>query len=223
MAACASTSKGWSVDDFAFRAPGLTDVNLSGRLGDGPQGLVFNGPGERSIGRPENAGGLARGAATSLPVRTKADRARRRHDCQRPLCARSTVGALDRENVEGRLAYTWAVGDRPAALDGELHATKLNVDALAAFVKAAAADSALRECRTASRSCSMSARRRSPASTRERSMPGSSSIPAYCISTGCRSAISAAPRSTSAAASTNCRRSRAAGSRSTSTPQRWPV
>ena len=28
--------------------------------------------------------------------------------------------ALDQENVQGRLAYTWATANRPATLDGEL-------------------------------------------------------------------------------------------------------
>ena len=51
--------------------------------------------------------------------------------------------ALDRENLQGRLAYTWATGNKPATLDGELHAPALDVDALSAFAKAALSDSAL--------------------------------------------------------------------------------
>ena len=45
--------------------------------------------------------------------------------------------------MQGRLAYTWATGNRPATLDGELHAPTLDVDALSAFAKAALSDSAL--------------------------------------------------------------------------------
>jgi large subunit ribosomal protein L24 len=50
---------------------------------------------------------------------------------------------LDQESVEGRLAYTWAVGDRPATMDGELRAATLNVDALTSFAKAAFSDNSL--------------------------------------------------------------------------------
>ena len=53
--------KSWGFKDFAFRAPGFTEVNLSGQLDNGPQGLAFTGPGENRIGRSENADGLARG------------------------------------------------------------------------------------------------------------------------------------------------------------------
>ena len=36
--------KSWVLRDFAFRAPGFTEVNLSGQLDNGPQGLAFSGP-----------------------------------------------------------------------------------------------------------------------------------------------------------------------------------
>ncbi len=136
--------QGWSLGDFAFRAPGLTDVAVNGRLGSGPQGLVFNGP--ASVQSADLKALVAwlegRGDQPSASTET--------------LTARGTVAvgsgrfaldelsaALDQENVEGRLAYTWAADGIPAALDGELHATKLNVDALIAFAKAAASDDAL--------------------------------------------------------------------------------
>ena len=51
--------------------------------------------------------------------------------------------SLDQEHLEGRLAYAWAAGDRPATLDGELRAAKLDVDALTAFAKAALANGAV--------------------------------------------------------------------------------
>ena len=53
------------------------------------------------------------------------------------------TAALDQEGVQGRLAYTWATANRPAAIDGELHSATLNVDALTAFMKAALSDNAL--------------------------------------------------------------------------------
>ena len=59
--------------------------------------------GERRIGRSENAGGVARRPRRSV-VGTCAehDRARRYHDCPRPLCARPSVG--DARPGKGRRA-----------------------------------------------------------------------------------------------------------------------
>jgi large subunit ribosomal protein L24 len=134
----------WSLNDFAFRAPGFTDVNVSGRLDHGPQGLAFSGPARLQAadlktlmawleGRSDQPTGpaevlTARGAVTIASGRFVLDR---------------LSAALDQENVEGGLAYTWANADHPASLDGELHAAKLNVDALIAFAKTAASDRAL--------------------------------------------------------------------------------
>ncbi len=135
---------GWSLTDFAFRAPGLTDIDLSGRLGNGPQGLVFNGPAsvqsadlKTLVAWLEGRGEQPSGSAETLTARGKVTVGSGR------FALDQLSAALDQENVEGRLAYTWAADDHPAALDGELHATKLNIDALVAFAKAAASDDAL--------------------------------------------------------------------------------
>jgi AsmA family/AsmA-like C-terminal region len=138
-----SDDTGWSLDDFAFRAPGLTDVSLSGRFGAGQQGLTFGGPasvesadlkmllawlegrGDQPSGSPERLN--ARGQVTIANDRFVLDH---------------LSASLDQENVEGRLSYVWAEGKRPAALDGELHAARLNFDALSTFATAAASDGA---------------------------------------------------------------------------------
>jgi len=135
--------KGWSLKDFEFHAPGFTEVNLSGRLDDGPQGLGFSGPASLESadlkmlmawleGRSEPPSGrtetlTARGVVTIANDRFALD---------------GLSAALDQENLEGRLAYTWAAGDRPTTLDAELRAAKLDVDALTAFAKAAVSNGA---------------------------------------------------------------------------------
>ena len=136
--------QGWSVGDFAFRAPGLTDVDVSGRLGNGPQGLVFNGPASvQSADLKTLVAWLeGRGDQPSASIETLTARGKVAVGSGR-FALDELSAALDQENVEGRLAYTWAADDHPAALDGELHATKLNIDALVAFAKAAASDNAL--------------------------------------------------------------------------------
>ena len=129
--------QGWTLDDVEFQAPGFTEVNLSGRLDDGPQGLGFSGPARLESadlkmlmawleGRSEPPSGRAE-TLTAHGVITIAS------DC---LALDRLSAALDRENLEGRLAYTWAAGDRPATLDGELRAANIDVDALTAFAKA---------------------------------------------------------------------------------------
>ena len=129
--------KGWTLDDVEFQAPGFTEVNLSGRLDDGPQGLCFSGPASLESadlkmlmawldGRSEPPSGRAETLTAHGVITIASDR----------LALDRLSAALDRENLEGRLAYTWAAGDRPATLDGELRAANLDVDALTAFAKA---------------------------------------------------------------------------------------
>ena len=138
-----SDDKGWSLDDLTFRAPGLTDVSLSGQFGDGPQGLAFVGPASvesadlktllawlegRGDQRPDSPESLkARGQVTIANDRFVLDR---------------LSASFGQENVEGRVTYVWAAGKRPASLDGELHAAKLNVDSLWGFADAAVAHGA---------------------------------------------------------------------------------
>ena len=133
--------RGWELDDFAFRAPGYTTVNVSGRLGAGPQGLLLSGPASIELadlktlvswleGRADQSSGHAQTLTARGDITIARDR----------LVLDHLSAALDREKVEGRLAYSFAAGDRPAALDGELHAAKLDVDALTAFAQAAASD-----------------------------------------------------------------------------------
>ena len=104
------------------------------QLDNGPSGLAFSGPASLQSadlktlmawleGRSDQPSGpvealTAHGAVTIGSGRFALDR---------------LSAALDQENVEGRLAYTWASANRPATLDGELRAAKLDVDALIAL------------------------------------------------------------------------------------------
>jgi uncharacterized protein involved in outer membrane biogenesis len=137
--------EGWSLRDLAFRAPGFTQASLSGRLAHSPQGLAFSGPATLEsadlnalMAWLEGRGGDQPSASSeTLTARADLTIASDRFALDR------LAAALDQEKVEGRLAYTWAANDRPATLDGELHAPTLNVDALTAFAKAAASDRGL--------------------------------------------------------------------------------
>jgi large subunit ribosomal protein L24 len=134
---------GWSLKNFAFHAPGFTDINLSGRLDSSPQHLGFSGPVRIESADLKTLTAWLEGRADQPPGPTRALTAHGDITIAGDRLAFDHLAAtLDRENVEGRLAYTWGAAGRPAALDGELHAAKLDVDALLAFAKAAASDDA---------------------------------------------------------------------------------
>ncbi len=136
--------KGWSLNDFAFRAPGFTEVNLSGHLTDGPQGIAFSGPAKLESADTkmlmawlEGHNDQPSGSSGALTARGDITIASDRFALER------LSAAFDQENVEGRLAYNWAAGTRPATLDGELRAATLNIDALTAFARAVVSNNSL--------------------------------------------------------------------------------
>jgi hypothetical protein len=137
-------AKEWRLSDFAFRAPGLTDVTLSGHFSDSAQGVEFSGPAKLEsadlkmlMAWLEGRNERPLGAAETLTARGDVTVAGDHFGLER------LSATLDQENLQGRLVYTWAVANRPASLDGELRAATLNIDALASFVKTAASDGAL--------------------------------------------------------------------------------
>jgi hypothetical protein len=129
---------GWSLDGFELRAPGLTAVNVSGRIDQTPQGLAFSGPatlesadadrlmawlGGRKAAPTGQTGTLrAQGNITVAGDRLAVDR---------------LTASLDQETVEGRASYTWPVAAQPAVVDADLRASKLDLDALGSFAAAA--------------------------------------------------------------------------------------
>jgi large subunit ribosomal protein L24 len=72
-----SAAGGWTLDRFEFRAPGLTEVRLSGRLGIKPSGVEFTGPADIASNDP-NA------LAAWLEGRKDAGRTTPRPICRRP-------------------------------------------------------------------------------------------------------------------------------------------
>ena len=130
---------GWNIDAFDLRAPGLTDVSLSGMLKQTPQGFAFTGPASLQSADAETLlvwlggrGGSSPGQAGTLnahgDLTISSDR----------LAVDQLVVKLARESLEGRLAYTWPNDNQPAVVEADLHATRLNLDALSAFAVSAA-------------------------------------------------------------------------------------
>jgi uncharacterized protein involved in outer membrane biogenesis len=133
--------RGWELDDVAFRAPGFTMVNVSGRLGGSAQGLLFGGPASIESADLKTLAAWLEGRTEQSPGRVQTLTAHGDITIARDRFVLDHFSAsLDREKLEGRLAYSFAATNRPAALEGELHAARLDVDAITAFVQAAASD-----------------------------------------------------------------------------------
>ena len=130
---------GWSVDGFEFRAPGLTDVTVSGRLKQTAQGLAFSGPAAMQsadvamlmawLGGHSEARYRDRPARLTLHgnISIAGDR----------MAVDRLTAQLIQESLNGRFAYSWPMNDQPAIVEADLHATTLDLDALAAFATSA--------------------------------------------------------------------------------------
>jgi len=135
-------AQGWNLDRFEFRAPGFTQVKLSGHLAVGGDGVSFTGPAEIETGDPKLLAAWLEGRSAV----TQGD--------VRPLTLRGDVtlgsdqiaverlqAAFDRKTVTGRLAYVFVSGSRPAKLDAALNAPELDIDAALGFANALVAGS----------------------------------------------------------------------------------
>jgi uncharacterized protein involved in outer membrane biogenesis len=130
---------GWTLNDFQFHAPGMTDVNLSGRLTGTAQSFAFSGPAtlasadfEMLLAWLDGRGGdRASAGAKTLHAEGDLTLASDRMAVER------LSAALGSDKIDGRLAYTWSADQRPAQLDADLRAAALDVDALSAFAKTA--------------------------------------------------------------------------------------
>ena len=139
-----SNASGWSLDRLEFRAPGVTQVRLSGRLAVGNDGVAFSGPAQidssdpRALalwleGRSETTQGDLRPLSLRGDVTLASDR----------IAVEQLRAEFDRKPVTGRLSYMFASADRPTKLDAELKAPQLDVDAAFGFGRALLAGSAL--------------------------------------------------------------------------------
>jgi uncharacterized protein involved in outer membrane biogenesis len=139
-----SSADGWKLDRFEFRAPGMTQVRLSGRLDVGADGVAFTGPAEIDAsdpkvlaawleGRSETSQGELRPMSLRGDVILASDR----------IAVENLKAEIDRRPLTGRLAYLFRSGTRPARLDAEIKAPQFDIDATVAFGKALLAGSAM--------------------------------------------------------------------------------
>jgi large subunit ribosomal protein L24 len=129
---------GWDIETLEFRAPGFTQVRLSGRLAV-DQGVTFKGPAKIEANDPKALFAWLEGrAADGGPAQPGALRA----------SGDLTIGAqdiaadrlrveFDRKTIEGRLGYSYATAGRAARLEADLKAAELDIDGLIGFARAA--------------------------------------------------------------------------------------
>ena len=122
--------EGWTLDKIEFRAPGLTQVSLSGRLTPTRQGTAaFNGAVGLETAQPQAfLSWLQGGADVSLggigSLQLIGDVAA---DSERFAIERLR-GDVDRRKIEGRVVYAFAGNGRPAKLDAALRSSDLDID-----------------------------------------------------------------------------------------------
>jgi hypothetical protein len=136
-----SDGDAWNIENFVLRAPGLTQVAISGRLGPTPGGVAFNGATKIESADPRALiGWLAdRGGAPappSGPLRLTSDIALGGDK----IAFDRLQAELDRMRIEGHLDYAWPAGDQPAKLNAALHAGELDIDRAQSLLLASLGD-----------------------------------------------------------------------------------
>lgn len=139
----AVTAGGVSVKGVELRAPGFTQIQVSGRLSAG-DGISFSGPAEISSVDPRAfvawlEGKTEPSSGPGSPFRGRGDIV----VDETTLAVERLSFEVDRKPVNGRLAYRASDGNRKARLDAELKAPDADIDAIIALGTALLRDSQL--------------------------------------------------------------------------------
>ena len=139
-----NSGDGWNLDRLEFRAPGMTQVRLSGHLAVSADTFAFNGPTEVDAsdtktlaawleGRGENQQGDLRPMNASGDVTVATDK----------IAVDNFKLELNRKPLTGRVAYFFRSSNRPPRVDAQLSAPHFDVDAALDFGKALLSGSAM--------------------------------------------------------------------------------
>jgi len=134
-----SDGTGWHLQKLELRAPGFTQVNLSGRLSPSGKGLGFSGGASVDSNDSKSLFAWLSGASPQAPqirpwnargdVTLNADR----------IAVEHLKLEFERSQIEGKIAYQWPAAGRPARLETALKAGELDLDAVSALSGAAGA------------------------------------------------------------------------------------
>jgi len=119
----------WNLDVLDFRAPGATQVGLSGRLNITPKGVAFDGRAKLDARDPRS---LVAWLTDRVDLQTVTAGALRAEGDVKlggdQLAIDGLTAEIDRMNMEGRVAYTWARGERPPRIEANLTAPDIDFD-----------------------------------------------------------------------------------------------
>ena len=137
-----SGARGWNLDRFEFRAPGYTQVRVSGHLSVNDDNIDFTGPAEIKTNNPRALAAWFEGRSDAKKgdVKPLSLRGQLRLGSDR-IAVENLNAEFDHKTVTGRFAYAFAAPSRPARLDAVLHAPELDIDAALGFGKALLAGS----------------------------------------------------------------------------------
>jgi len=132
---------GWNLDRFEFRAPGFTQVRLSGRLAVDAGGVAFTGPAQVEASDPKALAGWLEGNGETTqqdlrPMKLRGDVT----VASDKFAVERLQAEFDRKTITGRFVYAFA-GAQPAKLDAVLNAPELDIDAALGFGNALLAGS----------------------------------------------------------------------------------
>ncbi len=131
----------WEIAGLELRAPGLTQMRASGRLDATSTGTTFEGPIRINSSDPR---ALVAWLIDRVDPRTIAAGPFRLSGDVALGSARIALdrfnAEIDRMNVTGGLAYSWAGTDRPARLDATLTAPEIDIDRVHALARSMLGD-----------------------------------------------------------------------------------
>ncbi len=132
---------GWNLDRFEFRAPGFTQVRLSGRLAVDAAGVAFTGPAQVEASDPKALAAWLEGNGETTqqdlrPMKLRGDVT----VASDKFAVERMQAEFDRKTITGRFVYAFA-GAQPAKLDAALNAPELDIDVALGFGKALLAGS----------------------------------------------------------------------------------
>jgi large subunit ribosomal protein L24 len=119
----------WNLDVLDFRAPGATQVGLSGRLNITPKGVAFDGRAKVDARDPRS---LVAWLTDRVDLQTiTAGTLRAEGDVKLggdQLAIEGLTAEVDRMTMEGRVAYAWGRGEQPPRIDANLTAPDIDFD-----------------------------------------------------------------------------------------------
>ncbi|MGE0035339.1 MAG: AsmA family protein [Xanthobacteraceae bacterium] len=131
----------WHIDMLDLRAPGLTQVRLSGRFDLKSGAATFKGPAKIESGDPRALTAWLTNQVNLQGIVPGSFRVSGDLSLSSETIAIDQLNAeIDRMTVLGSLAYSWTRNDRPARLDATLTAAEIDLDRVHAVAKAIAGD-----------------------------------------------------------------------------------